>query len=435
MRLWQTFLEKLKKNLGETAFEKWVKPLKVLKFDALNLYLDTTNSFYIFWFQEHIKERPQDENGRKIKLHFYLNGKPFDQRRKKTLKKESPKEYFSPDHLFSFATFENFVKDATPFLAGTLLKGADSTYNPLFLYGPSGSGKTHLLMATAKELKKRGKEVFYVQTPTFVDHVVRAFKTHSLRDFRLAYRKVDCLILDDVHLLKKKIATQEELFHTFNHLHTQGKQLIFGAKTLPRRLEGIEERLNSRFEWGMTLPLEVATPTEVRQVLEKKAKLLALPLKESESIHLYQRFPKVSSLIRALEALALRLHTSKVKLDIATINELLKDLIQEEMKECLTPERIVKVVAEIFKVDANEIMGKRQDKACVLPRKTAMYFCRKTIEMPYLKIGEFFSRDHSTVMSSVKQIEKGKQEKKREILFPVLKIEEKLYQEKEGFST
>ena len=434
MRLWQTFLEKLKKDLGESAFDKWIKPFKVLKFDALNLHLDTTNSFCIFWFQEHIKERPEDANGRKINLHFYLNGKPFDQRKKKAFKKESPKEYFSPDHLFSFATFENFVKEGTPFLAGNLLKGADSTYNPLFLYGSPGSGKTHLLMAAAKEIKKRGKEVFYVQAPTFVDHVVRAFKTHSLRQFRLAYRKVDCLILDDVHLLKKKFATQEELFHTFNHLHTRGKQLIFGSKSLPRRLEGIEERLNSRFEWGMTLPLEAATPNEIRQILEKRAELLALPLKEKESIHLYQRFQKVPSLIRALEALALRLHTSKLKLDIATINELLKDLIQEEMRECLTPERIVKVVAETFKIDPNEITGRKQDKACALPRKIGMYFCRKTLEMSYLKIGEFFSRDHSTVMSSIKQIEKGKQVKRGEIFFPLLEIEEILSQEKGDFS-
>ena len=168
MRTWHDFLKTLEKDLGKETVDKWLRPLKILKFDAANLYLDASDSFQILWFKEHVTKELMDPNGRKIKLHFYLNGQPLKSRVKKTTTEESsPKQYFSPDHLASHATFENFIKEESPFLACDLLTHIDSTYNPIFLYGPSGCGKTHLLMATAHQLKKNGKNVFYVRTETF----------------------------------------------------------------------------------------------------------------------------------------------------------------------------------------------------------------------------------------------------------------------------
>ncbi|WP_420422544.1 DnaA ATPase domain-containing protein [Simkania sp.] len=427
MKAWHDFLKTLEKDLGKETVEKWLKPLKVLKFDAANLYLDATDSFQILWYQEHVTKELLDPSGRKIKLHFYLNGKPLKSRAKKTTPEESnPKQYFSPDHLASHATFENFIKEESPFLACDLLTHIDSTYNPIFLYGPAGCGKTHLLMATAHQLKQAGKNVFYVRTETFTEHVIRAFRTSSLQEFRPTYRNLDCLILDDVQMLKGKNTTQEELFHTFNRLHTQGMQIVLSASSSPRELEGIEERLKSRFEWGITLPLTMPTPSETKQILKTRSESLSLPLTELMLAHLLRTFPTLPSLIRALEALALRLHQSQLKLDIPMIDHLLQDLIREEEKQLLTPHKILQHVAATFRVNTEDILGRSQNKECVLPRKIAMYFCRTALRMPYLKIGEFFSRDHSTVMSSVKQIEKGKASKDKNIAFPLFEIQQKL---------
>jgi len=427
MKAWHDFLKNLEKDLGKETVAKWLKPLKILKFDAANLHLDATDSFQILWYKEHVTEELKDSNGRKIKIHFYLNGTPFTKKTQKKPVEDAPaKQYFSPDHLASHATFANFIKEESPFLPLDLLTHLDSTYNPIFLYGPPGSGKTHLLMATAHKLKKEGKNVFYVRTETFTEHVIRAFRTSSLQEFRPTYRNLDCLIIDDIHLLKRKATTQEELFHTFNRLHTQGMQIVLSGNTSPQLLSGIEERLKSRFEWGITLPLSPATPSESKCILQKRTEALSLPLTEIMKAHLLQTFHSLPSIIRALEALALRLHQTEIKLDILLIDHLLQDLIQEENTHRLTPEKIVKYVAEAFRVNTEDILGRSQNKECVLPRKMAMYFCRKSLRMPYLKIGEFFSRDHSTVMSSVKQIEKGQANKEKAIAIPLLEIKQKI---------
>lgn len=427
MKAWHDFLKTLEKDLGKTTVEKWLKPLKILKFDAANLYLDATDSFQILWFHEHVTQDLTDSNGRKIKLHFYLNGQPTPKKAKKnTVDEPTQKQYFSPDHLASHATFENFIKEESPFLPCDLLTHIDGTYNPIFLYGPSGSGKTHLLMATAQELKQAGKNVFYVRTETFTEHVIRAFRTSSLQEFRPTYRNLDCLILDDVQKLKGKSTTQEELFHTFNRLHTQGMQIVLSAQTSPRELEGIEERLKSRFEWGITLPLSAPTPDECKKILAKRAESLSLPLTELMQAHLLRTFHTLPSQIRALEALALRLHQAQLKLDISMIDHLLQDLIREEEGQQLTPDKILQYVAEAFRIKTEDILGRSQNKECVLPRKMAMYFCRTALRMPYLKIGEFFARDHSTVMSSVKQIEKGKANKDKSIAAPLFEILQKM---------
>lgn len=427
MKAWTTFLKTLEHSLGRETVDRWLRPLKILKFDAANLHLDANDSFQILWYKEHVTEKLLSSNGKPIKLHFYLKGEPYPPRKKKEAPEApSQKQYFSPDHLASHATFDQFIPSEKPFLACDLLSHIDATYNPIFLYGPSGSGKTHLLMATAHLLKETGKNVTFVRCETFTEHVIRAFRTSSLQDFRLSYRDLDCLIMDDVHLLKGKTTTQEELFHTFNRLHTQGIQIVLSARVAPQRLEGVEERLKSRFEWGITLPCSLASSETCKEILKKRAQSLSLPLSEILTQYLLETFQSLTSLIRALEALALRLHQSQLTLDTPTVSHLLQDLIREEGSSRLTPEKILKQVAHYFRMKTEDITGKSQQKECVLPRKIAMYLCRKQLRMPYLKIGEFFSRDHSTVMSSVKQVEKGKGAKDPTIGPPLFEIERHL---------
>lgn len=426
MKLWDDFLRSLEEELGRATVEKWLRPLKIIRFDAGNLHLDASDAFQILWYKEHITKPLKSSSGLLIKLHFYLRGELYVEQKRSKVAPPLIQQHFSQDHLTSSSTFTTFLVEQEPFLPYDLLSKADGTYNPIFLYGQEGSGKTHLLMATAHRLKQEGKNAFYVRSETFMEHVIRAFRTGSLQEFRFAYRDLDALIIDDVHRLKGKGVTQEELFHTFNHLHIQKKQIVLSATAAPQLLSGIEERLKSRFEWGITLPLTPASVEGRKKIIHKRAADLSLSLDEEIVSYLVETFQTLPSLMRALEALTLRLHQCHLTFDLHLTRHLLSDLIEEERRELLTPEKIVKCVADIFRITCEDILGKSQRKECVFCRKIAMYFCRSELSMPYLKIGAFFSRDHSTVISSIRQIEQGKANLDRSITSPLLEIKQRI---------
>jgi chromosomal replication initiator protein len=244
--------------------------------------------------------------------------------------------------------------------------------------------------------------------------------------FRQAYRNSDVLILDGVHIFSRKNATQEELFHTFNTLHVGGKQIILSANCAPAELQMIEPRLVSRFEWGIVLPLEPLPKEDVLRVLENKIGAFNFPLHSKVREYLLETFPSsIKSLTRALQALILRSHLNEngsrntsTQLTIPQVKHMLGDLIKEESQSALSAEKIIQTTAEYFCIKAEDILGKGQTRECVLPRQLSMYLCRHLLKLPFLKIGEIFSKDHSTVMSSVKVIQKALDEDNRLISAP-----------------
>jgi chromosomal replication initiator protein len=228
------------------------------------------------------------------------------------------------------------------------------------------------------------------------------------------------LIVDDVHLLAQKGATQEEFFHTFNALHTGGKQMVFSANAPPQLLSAIEARLISRFEWGILLPLEPLSQAEMRTMLETKMRVTKFPLRKEVVDFLLTSFKSSSKTLHsALDALILRSHLHYNKdprlLDLESVHLLLKDLIEKENATVVTPSKIVRAVADFYGIRVDDILGKSQTRECALPRQIAMHLCRSQLKMPYIKIGEFFQRDHSTVMTSVKQIKKEIETQQHEI--------------------
>jgi len=433
MKAWSNLLELLDHELGRSTVDKWIRTLKILKFDARNLHLDASDSFQINYFHEYVAPLLPKHfltgSGKPIKVHFTIDGKPLKSK-KETLNTET--KNFTPDPLESHATFKEFILGEEENLAHKILTELiDSTlemgcYNPIYLYGPKGSGKSHLLMATAHALEEQGKKCFFVRSETFTEHVIRAFRSTQLQEFRKTYRNIDVLLIDDVHLFSRKTATQEELFHTFNHLHTSGKQIIFSAHEPPRILEEIAERLISRFEWGITLPIAHPLIEEKTQILEQRANALSLPLDPLLKQFLTTHFKSLHSLIRSLEALALRFSSKTSTIDIEIAQTLLKDLLDEESQQTLTPEKMLKIVANTFGIKIEDILGKAQSKEYAFPRQIAMYLCRKHLQMSFLKIGYFFSRDHSTVMTSVKRIKKGIEKKENAFLLPLSEIQRKL---------
>jgi chromosomal replication initiator protein len=441
MKVWDNFLLQQESELGAETVLKWLRPLKISRYDACNLYLEAKDSFQILWFEEHIRPklvRFVNNNSKRIKVHLSLENIQTSRHSKEKQKNSStplspppPLFTLSFDELDPYCTFEYYIPLESHFLPYKLLckvAGIDpdkgftrstvsdlALFNPIYVYGSSGTGKTHLLMATAHALRAQGLKVLYTRAETFTHHVVSAIRASEMNIFRQSYRNSDVLIIDDVHVFSRKAATQEELFHTFNTLHLAGKQIILSAHCPPAELQMIEPRLISRFEWGIVLALESLSPDKIALMLANKAKALHFSLHPKVSEFLLQTFIRGTKAInKALQALILRCHLLEAsegipskQLTVPQTRHLLADLILEEQQALLTPQKVIQHVAEYFGIRTDDILGKAQTRDFVLPRQFAMYFCRHRLKMPYMKIGSLFSKDHSTVMSSVKVIQKA----------------------------
>jgi chromosomal replication initiator protein len=264
MRAWDEFLAQQEKELGSEIVEKWLRPLKVVRFDACNLYLEAGDSFKALWFEEHLRHKVQNKlfnnNHKQIKVHIQVNSQVNPEVKKKKKETVSIQQSFSLkfDEIDENANFDSYLTFQGNLLAHKLLAEACAkknenslTFNPIYLFGRSGTGKTHLMMSAASALRTLGLRALYVRADTFTEHVVNAIRAAEMQMFRKAYRNVDALLIDDIEIFSRKSATQEELFHTFNTLHVEGKQIILSAKCPPNELKLIEPRLVSRFEWGI----------------------------------------------------------------------------------------------------------------------------------------------------------------------------------------
>lgn len=447
MEAWENFLKHQEEELGTATVLKWLRPLKLLHFDACNLYLEAKDSFQVNWFEEHIRPKVlsslYNNNKKRIKVHLTISknspepnlngkGRASNQENTQPQKCELTFDTIDPD-----CSFENFVEPSNNLLPIKLCSSLNAkppiTFNPIYIYGDAGSGKTHLLMATAIHLQKQGLKVIYVRADTFTEHVVSAIRSGEMKDFRQAYRSADVLIVDDVQVFARKAATQEEFFHTFNTLHLAVKQIILAANCAPQELTNIEPRLISRFEWGISIPLGNLSQTELITMLEKKAQAFHFPLSKNLSTFLLDTFKSgTKSLTRALQALILRTHLDKTSphaaISVAQAKTLLNDLIIDEQKIALTPTKIIHLVCEHFGIRPEDLLEKSQSRDRVLPRQIAMYFCRKDLQMPFVKIGELFSKDHSTVMSSVKLIQTGINNSQRDVIDPLESIRKRFRQ-------
>lgn len=446
MKAWDNFLILLDIELGKATIDKWLRPIKVLKFDACNLYLEAKDSFQVLWFEEHIRSKVEkrllNNNNKIIKVHLSTPGnKNSPTHSNKPKQKEpvsTPPFRMSFDNIDPNNTLDKLVLNSSNEVAAKVIAetvGYDlekSTlknlpldgppFNPLFLFGEAGSGKTHLLMAATHCLRRHGKNVIYTRAETFTEHVVNAIRTAEMSTFRQAYRNVDALIIDDIHLFSRKGATQEELFHTFNTLHLARKLIILSSNCAPALLQHIEPRLISRFEWGIALDIPNYCKEQMRTILDNKAKAFQFDLRPAIAEFLIESFHSTTSTIRALEALILRTHLnnksphfSPTSLTIPIVKHTLKDLITEEEQKAITPTVIIKAVAEDYGITTEDILGKSQSRECALPRQVAMYICREELGLPYVKIGDIFSRDHSTVMSSIKRVKKLAQDEKSDL--------------------
>lgn len=441
MHLWSQFLENLEKELGKDTVNKWLRPIKIVRFDACNLYLEPQDSFQMLWFKEHVShlanKRLLNNAMRPIKIH--LNEPSACLHQNPSTPSSSQFLHDSIDPAFSYENFIPSINNAFAFQILSELVGFDpstglflnsttspDTYNPIVLFGDEGSGKTHLLSATTLALQKQKINVLYVKAETFTEHMIKAMRQGLMASFRDTYRLADMLIVDNIEHFSNKNATQEEFFHTFNSYHSAGKQIILGSNAAPKKLQKIEPRLISRFEWGITLALSPLSKTELPLLLLKKMKFFNLTLSREISEYLLSTFDHPKYLSLALELLSYKEHLHRQVTTIQDVRQITNSLIEKLPNRKLSSDKILCAVSEIFEKNLEDLLGKGQTKDVVFPRQIAMYLLRHKLKMPYIKIGNLFSKDHSTVMSSIKQITQAIKSKESKTLNSLEYLEKKI---------
>ncbi|NJD26705.1 MAG: chromosomal replication initiator protein DnaA [Chloroflexi bacterium] len=323
-------------------------------------------------------------------------------------------------------TFANFIVGSANRLAHaaslSVAERPGHAYNPLFLYGGVGLGKTHLMHAIGNQViaKFPRKRVVYATSEKFTNEFITSIQQGKIDEFRARYRRIDLLLIDDIQFIADKERTQEEFFHTFNAIHEDGKQIVLSSDRPPKAILTLEERLRSRFEWGLIADL-TAPDLETRiAILRAKAEEGAVPI-SSDVIEFIAR--KVVSNIRELEGALNRIvayaSMGAMPISIELAQAVLSNVLYNPKKRQITPERIAKAVSEYYGVGLDALRGQKRDKAIVVPRQIAMFLMREETDVSLLRIGaELGGRDHSTVLHACEKIGResaGNDELRREI--------------------
>lgn len=310
-------------------------------------------------------------------------------------------------------TFDNFVVGSGCQLAHAasiaVANAPGRAYNPLFVFGETGLGKTHLMHAVAHQMlvNNPNARIAYVSTEKFTNEFIHAIRENKLTRFRQYYRNVDALLVDDIHFLSGKESTQEEFFHTFNDLFESGRQIFLASDRPANEIERLENRLISRFQWGLVTDIQAPDYETRVAILRNKAAAMRIDLDDGIMDFLAER---VSRNVRRMEGALTRIagydNLIDRKLDLNAVERLLSDLLHEEAASKVTVDQIQKKVSDYYKIRYSELVGRRRTSAIVFPRQVAMYICRTLTSDPLKSIGDAFGgRDHGTVIHACKQVE------------------------------
>lgn len=332
-------------------------------------------------------------------------------------------------------TFERFIVGSSNRLANAaclaVAEHPAMAYNPLFLYGGVGLGKTHLLHAIGNYALDRDPEinVLYVSSEKFTNDLINSIRRQQTEEFRIRYRNIDILLIDDIQFIAGKESTQEEFFHTFNHLHALGKQIVISSDRPPKAILTLEERLRSRFEWGLIVDVQLPDLETRTAILRAKAEQLSSHVAPEVIDFLAQR---IQSNIRELEgslnrvAAYAHMHNTNITISVAT--SALSELLDTTRRKRITPEVILRQVADFYSVDLKLLQGRSRSRNIVVPRHVAMYLLREETDSSLVDIGQLLGgRDHTTVMYGYEKVEKEIETDQR-LRQEIMTIREKLYQ-------
>ena len=429
---WDEIIHKLKieHGLSDVSFKTWISPLEVYDVVDTTVYIlvplkasvDYITQKYLLPFQVCIAEI----TGREYEVKFITIDESSKIVKSTYNKEESSKKNRIQNNIFEQAnlnpkyTFDTFVVGGNNnFAHAASLAVAESPgeiYNPLFLYGGVGLGKTQLMHSIAHFILEKDptKKVLYVTRETFTNELIEALKTgrsnnEPMSAFKKKYREIDVLLVDDIQFIIGKESTQEEFFHTFNHLHSNGKQIIISSDKPPKDIETLEARLRTRFEWGLIADISSPDYETRMAILRKKVELDGLERYHISNEVMHYIASNVKSNIRELEGSLnklIALHKLKKEdINIMLAAEALKDIVSPHENRQITPELILEVVSEHFSVSISDLKSGKRNSNIAIPRQVAMYLCRSMTDTPLKSIGIILGgRDHSTVSHGVEKV-------------------------------
>lgn len=400
---WNQVLDSIRKEIGETSFDIWFSMIKYNSYHDDQVFLNVPNSLIKDWIESRYLNL-MNTNFRAL-TNQNINIVLIAEDEEKT-----PANYSQLNPRYTFDSF--VVGNSNRFAHAACYAVGESpfkAYNPLFIYGGVGLGKTHLMQAIGHHIlgKKPSCSVMYVSSEQFTNELISSIKDDKTSGFRNKYRNIDVLLVDDIQFLAGKERTQEEFFHTFNTLYEANKQVVISSDRPPRNIPTLEDRLRSRFEWGLITDIQPPDLETRVAILRKKAQTerLNIPFDVLDYIANY-----IQSNIRELEGALIRLvayaSVNDRALNMTTATEALKDILPPPLPRKITIETIQKVVASHYGVEITDLLSKKRNKQIVVPRQVAMYLCRKLTDASYPQIGDQFGgKDHTTVIHAHDKIE------------------------------
>ncbi len=426
-QVWRAALGELQVSLSPANFETWLRDTALAEVDDRRFVVAVPNGFAKDWLESRYRSLISQTLARIVGygVHVEFEVRPMPA----APAAEAPAQPVRVEparvggeggasNLNPRYTFANFIVGSANRLAHaaslSVAERPGHAYNPLFLYGGVGLGKTHLMHAVGNQVVARfpRKKVVYATSEKFTNEFITSIQQGRVDEFRARYRKIDVLLIDDIQFIADKERTQEEFFHTFNTIHEDGKQIVLSSDRPPKQIITLEERLRSRFEWGLIADL---TPPDLETriaILRSKAEDQAVPI-SSEVIEFIAR--KIVSNIRELEGALNRIvawaNLNAAPITIELAQAVLSNVLYNPRRRTVTPERVVRVVSDYYGVDLETMRGQKRDKSIVAPRHIAMYLMREETDVSLLRIGaELGGRDHSTVLHACDKIGRESQE-------------------------
>ncbi len=439
--IWQAFLEKIKLKVKPVLFQTWFKDTKLIKLNDdyafVEVPLDVHKKHLKENYNDLIKETFMEVTGSIFKFEYVTE----DENELEKAKSDENNQAIFESGLDIKYTFENFISgESNKFAKAIGLAVAEkpgSMYNPLFIYGNSGLGKTHLMHAIGNYISANSnKKVLYVTSEKFVDDFLNIYRKgdnsnfNAVGKFKNKYRNIDVLMIDDIQYLEIASKTQQEFFNTFNELHTKNKQIIISSDRSPDDLKKLEERLRTRFNWGLTIDI-LPPDFELRMaILDKKVEaqgisnIVPTEVKEYIASNCTTDIRKLEGALTRVFAYATIMNGSEITIELAV--EALKDYIGKAVLAKNKIEQVIGIVANNYNITPEDIKSKKRLKKIAVPRQIAMYICRIHLKESLPKIGsEFGGKDHTTVMHSVNKI-KGEIKKDKNLEIEISKIVNRL---------
>jgi chromosomal replication initiator protein len=445
-QLWTKACEFLSTAVSEDVYSRWIGVIEAAGDDtAGQLTLTVPNGFYQDWLKEHylplIQEALHAAGAEALSIVFQLGGlrqlneemeepdpapKKSSRAKGRAAKAGNIGAPLNPRH-----TFDNFVVGPSNSFAHAaslaVVEAPGRAYNPMFIHGGTGLGKTHLIQAMGQAVLKRGKgSVCYTTCETFTNEFIQSLQQHDLAAFRKKYRHIDLLLIDDIHFLGGKESTQEEFFHTFNSLHQNQKQIVMTSDRPISEIANLQERLVSRFEWGLVTEMDMVDFETRVAILRRKREELMIQLGDECLMFIAQH---VKSNIRKLEGSMLRVASyaslTRKAPTTETLEYLLRDTIEQENQTALSIEGIQRMVAEYYDIRLGDMTSKQRPQNIAFPRQVAMYLCRELTGQSLPSIGNSFGRNHATVLHAHRSVG-AKMKKDANLRQTVLSLQQRL---------